>query len=285
MALLTTEKMLEVSRRRGILPTALDTEGIRAAFSAAVRKRSVFSAETTHAGYLETMRRTVENVMAGKYGMARARQVLRGALTKAGWTAAGGFPGDVPKREPAKGIKRLDSKARLDLIIRTQVALMKHAARRVAETDPARVAKFPAWQLVRERNSRVPRDWQRRWAAVDNGKETDGKFLIAPKWHPIWQRLGSSAKFADGLDSDTPPYAFYSGMTWKEVTAARAKRSLGKLNLPPAVKTEAVAAARAKALESKRALARLMGLGAKKTGGKITLPAAVKTGATNRRKR
>lgn len=235
MALLSTEQAVKLAQRRKVLPTALDTAGIREEFSAAVRRRSVFSAETTHGGYLEAINRTLQKVMAGDYDIPTARQVLRRALKRAGWTEDKGFPGDAPKDGPAVGIKRLDSEARLNLILETQIGLLTNAARKAREMEPDRVAMFPAYQLVRIGAVEVPRDWLTRWGAVA-GRGTNGKVLMAPKWHPVWERLGDSVLFPDGLDSQNPPYAFNSEMGWREVTAARAEKMLPKFKLPKEIR-------------------------------------------------
>ena len=44
--------------------------------------------------------------------------------------------------------------------------------------------------------------------------------MIAHKQSPIWAALGSRALFDDSLNVDHPPFAFQSGMGWREVFAS-----------------------------------------------------------------
>lgn len=41
--------------------------------------------------------------------------------------------------------------------------------------------------------------------------------MIALKDDAVWQSLGSSGLFDDGLDAPHPPFAFQSGMGWRAV--------------------------------------------------------------------
>jgi hypothetical protein len=114
----------------------------------------------------------------------------------------------------------LSSRRRLDLIIRTQVDLMRGAGTQMNGMSPSKLANFPCWELVRVYPVRVPRDWPERWATV-GGTMYEGR-MIAPKGDAIWGELGSN--FDDSLDVDYPPFAFNSGMGWRDVTAAEADR-------------------------------------------------------------
>jgi hypothetical protein len=50
----------------------------------------------------------------------------------------------------------------------------------------------------------------------------DGGRMVAHKLDPIWQELGDSANFDDALDTHVPPFAFNSGMGWRELRADEA---------------------------------------------------------------
>jgi hypothetical protein len=71
----------------------------------------------------------------------------------------------------------------------------------------------------------VPRDWPARWK-IAGGALVDGGRMIALKGDPIWGELGGYENFSDALGVDHPPFAFNSGMGWKEISAAEV-RALG----------------------------------------------------------
>jgi hypothetical protein len=98
---------------------------------------------------------------------------------------------------------------------------------------PERMAAFPAWELVRIATKSAPRNWRAgdggtppifqgeadmrsRWT-IAGGKP--GR-MIALKGDPVWGELGSSGNFDDAVDTDHPPFAFNSGMGWREISAA-----------------------------------------------------------------
>jgi hypothetical protein len=234
----TPAEALAIAKARGVLPTALDTEGIRATWSAELRRQSVFSARTTNAAYLASLEKQIEAVLNGR-DPAQARAILKGQLTRLGYTAKRGFPGDkklgIPPARPGS-ITDLASNARLDLILDTQVALITGRAEQLAGREPAALKQEPALELVRLEARKAPRDWLARWKRA-GGKviqTKSGPRLIAHKLAPVWQRLGSSAFFSDALDVDHSPFAFRSGMGTEPIRAATAKRY--KVTAPKASK-------------------------------------------------
>ena len=48
--------------------------------------------------------------------------------------------------------------------------------------------------------------------------------MIALKGDPIWGELGSYDNFDDALGVDHPPFAFNSGMGWRELAASKVTR-------------------------------------------------------------
>ena len=48
--------------------------------------------------------------------------------------------------------------------------------------------------------------------------------MIALKGDPIWGELGSYDNFPDALGVDHPPFAFNSGMGWREVAAGEVRK-------------------------------------------------------------
>lgn len=61
------------------------------------------------------------------------------------------------------------------------------------------------------------RDWAERWQRAGGAVHPTGRFL-ARKGAEVWDRLGSTELFSDGLDHPFPPFAFGSGFGWREVS-------------------------------------------------------------------
>lgn len=240
---------LEIARARGILPTSLDTEGIRATFTKDVLARSVFSATTEHAGYLQSLEKQVEAVLDGR-DKSHARAILKGQLTRLGYSPETGFDGGTEPVRPGS-IQDLSSNARLDLILDTQVAILHGRAQEVAGLESGALEQFPGYELVRMEARRMPRDWLARWKQAGGKVRKDKKGrvrLVALKTDAVWERLGDFNIFSDALGISHPPFAFRSGMGWDELDK-RECIALGLLkraekvtrprktpkNLPPAV--------------------------------------------------
>ena len=82
-------------------------------------------------------------------------------------------------------------------------------------------------ELVRVRSVKKPRkDWQHRWGAAVDAARRKGLLtipkqeerMIAKEGSPIWKKLAEGAGgFRDATGEGEPPFAFGSGMGWKEV--------------------------------------------------------------------
>jgi hypothetical protein len=214
---------LRAAQQRGALPTALDTAGLRE-LGAEVLARSVFTANGTNVVFADELKKLIDRLAAGDMGEGQVRSALWELLDVLGYDAEkGGFPGE--ELEPAlKGtLQDLKSFRRLDLIVRTQQDLMSGAGQAMRGQTPDRLATFPAWELVRVLGRMVPRDWPSRWA-IAGGKLSAGGRMIALKGDPVWGELGSYDNFQDALGVDHPPFAFQSGMGWKEISAAECRK-------------------------------------------------------------
>ncbi|MGC4068420.1 MAG: hypothetical protein QM784_27995 [Polyangiaceae bacterium] len=112
----------------------------------------------------------------------------------------------------------------------TQLSLMEGWAQK--QRGEERAEAFPAWELVRMEPRKHPRGtnysmgWIARWHQA-GGRLRPGARLIAPKGDALWAALGSSTEFSDALDVDHPPFAFGSGMGWREITAAEFSEHVG----------------------------------------------------------
>lgn len=206
---------------RALLPTSLGTAELRDQLGSAVLARSVFTARGTNAIFASKLKEVIDELAAGDIGEGQARTALYEVLDALGYDSEkGGFAGE--EVEPAlKGtLQDLRSFRRMDLIVRTQLDLMQGAGQQFRGIQADRLAGFPAWELVRLEDRRVPRDWEARWA-IAGGKLYGGR-MIAFKGDPVWGELGAWENFQDALGVDHPPFAFQSGMGWREIDAAEA---------------------------------------------------------------
>ena len=233
-----------IGRERGVLPTSLGTQEIREELAGELRSKSVFSARVTSAVFLEQVKLVVNSITGDERGegdervsgmsLAEGRVVLREALDALGYTPEGGFPDSDAVVPPAvEGtLQDLRSRRRLNLIIETQAALLQGAGQKLRGLDV--IDFFPAWELVRFESAEVPRDWEERFDQAGGTilVDEDGRRrLVAHKNDPVWDALGDSALFDDALDVDHPPFAFTSGMGWREVRGSE-WRTLGGVDAP-----------------------------------------------------
>jgi hypothetical protein len=226
--LLPLNEAIALASQRKIIPTSLDTKGIREALTPEMRRRAIFSAQTTNASYLAEMKKQALKLASGEGDMAAARLALKRKLKALGYDPETGFDGDGTGTGAKGSIQDLSSDARLNLILKTLHGTIHGTARRQRETEPERIVLFPAWELVRTE----PRD-QERTDHEDRfersgGEVIDGK-MIAWKWTDVWRRLGSSDVFDDGLDTEFTPYWFNSGMNQRERSLPVSERYLGKM--------------------------------------------------------
>lgn len=218
----TITDALAAAQKRGLLPTSLSTKELRE-LGAQVLARSVFSAKASNAIFVSDLKKVIDQLAAGDIGEGQARTALWEVLDLLGYDSEkGGFPGE--ELEPAlKGtLQDLKSFRRRDLIVRTQRDLMQGAGDQMRGQEPDRLSEFPAWELVRVLDVAVPRDWPSRWRIAGGSPTPDGR-LIALKGDPIWGELGSYDNFQDALGVDHPPFAFNSGMGWREISGEEAR--------------------------------------------------------------
>lgn len=210
------------------LPTHLDTNEIRAQWSADIRRRALYSAKTTEIGYLSRLQKVLVKVAEGEINQADARLALLNQLDALGYDPeAGGFPG-ARRDTPDRGIQDLSGRRRLNLIIDTQREMAASAAMLASQT-PAEVEAFPAWRLERYEGRQQPReDWRARWWGAGQAVAWDGALqsvMVALKSSPIWAALGNGAGgFRDSLGNPYPPFAYSSGLNWSPVSADECRR-------------------------------------------------------------
>lgn len=230
---------LKLHKDRTVLPTMLNSAEIRQQLDAATRRQSVFSATNMFVDYLDQVKADVEsiinpttqqradrvtpenpqgNVSTG-LDQATARLRQKELLQRLGYAPAIGEAGTI---------KDLSSDARINLVLKTNTETMRGAGQFILSQSDEMLVTNPAWELFRLKDPRDPkakRNWTARWeiAAAAAG-DTDalrvfaqtGR-MIARKDSPIWNEIGSSTNFDDGLDNPFPPFAFNSGMDVRDI--------------------------------------------------------------------
>ncbi len=165
----------------------------------------MFSAGVTNADFLPKASDRIDGMLTGLkesgggIGRAKARLQLRELLDSLGYRPADGEEGRLTD---------LSSDARLNLILDTNVQMAQGYGHFAEGQDSAILDQWPAQELIRVRDSRVPRDWPTRWA--DAGGQFFGGRMIALKSDPIWTDIS-----AFGLPY--PPFDFNSGMDVQDV--------------------------------------------------------------------
>lgn len=211
----------------------------------AIRRRSLFSAQTTLGGYLEDIRAAVESIVNPMTGASKDRETKenpRGLVTS-GLNPAEARSrlrsllvdkyGYVPEEGKEGTLLDLSSDKRLDLVIRTNRELAQGAGKFVqSNADEDVVDLWPAWELVRYEDRAQPRDWEERWKLaaqvagdVDAARvlEETGR-MVALKSSDIWNQLGDGAGgYLDTLGNPYPPFAFNSGMWTDDVSREEAE--------------------------------------------------------------
>ena len=230
--------LLSAQGREGFA-TALDTKGLRE-LADGVRYNAVFTARGVSVVFADEIKRVIDDITNDRINVQEGMLQLRNKLAALGYTPERGFAGAegmVPTAE-AGSLQDLSSFRRLKLIVDTQVAMMTGRGEQMRFGTPANLASFPALELIRVLPVRDARNWPSRWAIA--GGKPPAAFvggyayrivrqptgMIALYGDPVWGELGASANFSDALDVDHPPFAFNSGMGWRQVPKARAK-SLG----------------------------------------------------------
>lgn len=203
----------DIIRIKQLLPTELGSMELRESVPDEILRRSIFSARMAYAPYLAKIRDVVTQMAAGEINLADARAQLLTVLEQMGHSP-----------QDDGGLKNPASIRRLNLIIDTQTQMASSVAR-LSEQTEATINLFPAWELMRFESRAVPRvDWMERWTAAGESVGFAGALqrrFIALKNSPIWAALGNGAGgYRDTLGNPYPPFAFNSGLDWRDVARA-----------------------------------------------------------------
>lgn len=162
---------------------------------AGLRNRAFFSSRIAEVNILAAMRERVAKYAEGETDLSKIRMMIRDDLRRANYT---------PEPGEENTIHDLFSQARLDTIVKTNVAQARGYMQYIEGTSPGAFAAFPAQEFTRIRHSNTPRkDWPQRWAKA-GGKVYGGK-MIALKDDPVWERLSV-------FGNPFPPFDWGSGM-------------------------------------------------------------------------
>jgi hypothetical protein len=226
---------LKHQHAKTVLPTSLSSGEIAEQWPAEVRRHSVFSARTTHEGYIKDFARMLKNLVSGDavedpatgelrprgkgegFNPSLVRTRMQNYLKETGYTPDTGTEGSLTD---------LSSDRRVDLIIDTQTKMAQGYARHEAAQDPDVLEDFPADEMYRQRDSKTKRDWDITWNAAREslGEATsaslatgrDGPF-VALKNDPIWTAI---SRFGNPY----PPFDYSSGMWIRDADYDLAER-------------------------------------------------------------
>jgi hypothetical protein len=214
--------------RRDIMPTNLGTYDLQQ-LGRDVQLDSFFSARTTLTDLL--------NGYKGDIGkMLNPQQIIRdGQPVNVGLTQAYALQdiqqllqkiGYQPNPEDRGTIKDLSSDGRINLVLETNVQIHQGEGWWLQGQNDAVLDEFPAQELFRAESRLTQRNWLARFrlAGAQTGDPIgtgwtitpDGR-MIALKNHAIWNWLGSSKLFSDGLNLPFAPFAFRSGMNLRDI--------------------------------------------------------------------
>lgn len=172
---------------------------------AGLRDRAFFSSQVASMRVLHAAREMVAERAGGDLSASDFRLEMRKVLGADGYDAG----------ENRGTIKDLMTKARLDVIQKTNVEQARGYIHHLEATAPGAFAAFPAQELVRVRQRKQPRDWAKRWK--DNGGKLYEGRMIAIVDDPIWTAISD-------FGNPFPPYAFGSGMGVRAVKKSEAVR-------------------------------------------------------------
>lgn len=220
------EEALQSRRVKALLPTTLSS-GELMKIAPEIRERSVISARTVNAEHLQVIADNIETILnptsvdGRTVGLdwSTARLNLKQSLQDKGY---------LPDPSERGTLKDLGSDVRLNTIIKTNVEMAQGYGQFAQGQDPDLLDAWPAQELFRAEDRKVPRDWESIWQ--QRGGQIFGGRMIALKDDPIWTEIS-----AFGLPY--PPFDFGSGMWVRDIDRAEAE-SLGLINFDQRVEPQ-----------------------------------------------
>ena len=196
----------ELILKKALVASELDSSQwnqIQAGF----RNRAFFSSQVAKANILEAIHaRTVEYVKRGA-DISEARKLMRQDLEQLKY---------APEPGQENTIKDLFTKARLDVILKTNEAQARGYIEHLGGMKPGAFAAFPAQEFKRVEARKAQRqDWPARWQKA-GGKFYGGR-MIALKDDPVWVELSV-------FGNPFPPFDWGSGMGVRDVSREEAEK-------------------------------------------------------------
>jgi hypothetical protein len=192
-----------------LLPTTLGTRDLNENTSVQVRDRVFFSARVLNAQVLQGFKNGVAAVLKGETNPAKQRLRIKDLLDSISYRPKSGKEGTI---------EDLSSNARLNLMLNTNVSMLRGFGQWMEGNQEGALDAFPAQELVRVAERHEPRDWEEIWSEAvetlgDSTTATDGDSgrFVAMKNDPIWIEISDF-----GLPY--PPFKFNSGMGVEDVS-------------------------------------------------------------------
>ena len=205
----------DIILRKALVGSGLDSSGW-STIQAGIRDRAFFSSQVNQAKILYTMRKNVADLVGSGKSPSEVRRDLRAYLDSIGYDAG----------ENRGTIKDLMTKARLDVMMKTNADQAKGYASHLRATTAGAILAFPAYELIRVQQRKMPRDWHSRWIKAANAVGWDGVAkdtdrMIALKTSPVWSELSV-------FGNPFPPFDYNSGMGIRDI-AKSVCREIGLL--------------------------------------------------------
>lgn len=233
--LMPLEETMKSLAARGVLPTSLDTQGMRE-LGQGFHRQNFSSAKTLIIDLLDGYKKAVEEIINPTTQQRPDRvtpenpqgNVSTGLDLPSARLRIKQLQESLGMMKGDGSIKDLTSDARINLVLKTNTETMRGAGQFIQSQSDEMLVTNPAWELFRLKDPRDPkakRNWTGRWeiagaAAGDTDAmrvfASTGR-MIARKDSPIWNEIGSSTNFDDGLDNPFPPFAFNSGMDVRDI--------------------------------------------------------------------
>jgi hypothetical protein len=213
---------LQLQAVKTALPTTLDSAQLRA-LGGELHRRALVSSQVARAEIFDGFAAGINRVLSGETDPAQFRVDVRATLETLNYR---------PEAEQINTIKDLRTEQRLKVLLDTNTRTARGFAQARISNDPDVIEEYPAWELLRAEERRVPRGasrkpndigWEERWqfAARSSGDNDAYRILdqtgrmVALKSSPLWAVLGSA--WDDSLGNPYPPFAYASGMGVEEV--------------------------------------------------------------------
>ena len=162
---------------------------------AGLRNRAFFSSRVAEVNILAAMRRKAAEYARGETDLSKIRMEFRDELRRANYQPQPGEEGTIHD---------LFGQARIDVIVKTNVAQARGYIQYAEGMSPGAFAAFPAQEFTRVAHRKNARqDWPQRWAKA--GGKTYGGKMIALKDDPVWVNLSV-------FGNPFPPFDWGSGM-------------------------------------------------------------------------